>query len=91
MTDLPSVRITIKLLTIMVLTYGFGCAHAEDPASQVANEAVDEALTLGGVGGGFGGTLLAKRLSGGGKPKMMFVALIFVVAFYMLWQSWQNI
>jgi uncharacterized protein len=46
----------------------------------------------GGIAGGFGGTLLAKQLSGTGKLTGIFAGLIFAVALYMLWRSiaaWQ--
>ncbi|MBS0478418.1 MAG: sulfite exporter TauE/SafE family protein [Proteobacteria bacterium] len=42
----------------------------------------------GGIVGGFGGTTLAKRLSGTGTLTTVFAVLIFVVAGYMLWRSW---
>ena len=41
----------------------------------------------GGIVGGFGGTVLAKRLSGKGTLTTLFAILIFVVAAYMLWKS----
>lgn len=41
----------------------------------------------GGIVGGLGGTLAAKRLSGSGHLTTVFAALIFVVAAYMLWKS----
>ena len=43
---------------------------------------------VGGIGGGYFGTRLAKRLSGGGQLNTVFAGLIFVVAIYMLWKSW---
>jgi uncharacterized membrane protein YfcA len=41
----------------------------------------------GGIVGGFGGTVIAKRLSGKGILTTIFAILIFVVAAYMLWKS----
>jgi uncharacterized membrane protein YfcA len=41
----------------------------------------------GGIVGGFGGSVLAKRLSGKGTLTTVFAILIFVVAAYMLWKS----
>ncbi len=41
----------------------------------------------GGIAGGFGGTAVAKRLSGTGMLTTVFASLIFVVAGYMLWKS----
>jgi uncharacterized membrane protein YfcA len=41
----------------------------------------------GGVVGGFGGSVLAKRLSGKGSLTTVFAILIFAVAAYMLWKS----
>ncbi len=41
----------------------------------------------GGALGGIGGTLLARRLSGGGQLTTLFAMLILIVAGYMLWKS----
>ena len=41
----------------------------------------------GGIAGGFGGTMLARRLSGTGMLTTVFAGLIFLVAAYMLWKS----
>ena len=41
----------------------------------------------GGIAGGAGGTILARRLSGMGTLKTVFAILIFTVAAYMLWKS----
>ncbi len=44
-------------------------------------------FVVGGLAGSLAGTRAATRLSGAGQLSKVFAALIFVVAFYMLWKS----
>lgn len=78
--------------TSLVAVTAFGLTTAANYAfSGLVDWLLAGTFIVGGIGGGYAGTLLAKKLSGGGRLKMLFAGLIFVVAIYMLWQSWQNI
>jgi hypothetical protein len=75
--------------TSLVAVTAFGLTTAANYAiSGLVDWVLAAVFILGGVAGGFFGTHLAKRLSGGGQLKTVFAALIFVVALYMLWKSW---
>ncbi len=75
--------------TSLVAVTAFGLTTAANYAvSGLVDWVLAAVFILGGVAGGFFGTQLAKRLSGGGQLKTVFAALIFVVALYMLWKSW---
>jgi uncharacterized membrane protein YfcA len=75
--------------TSLVAVTAFGLTTAANYAfSGLVDWILAAVFIAGGVGGGFFGTGLAKRLSGGGQLKTVFAVLIFVVAFYMLWKSW---
>ena len=74
--------------TSLVAVTAFGLTTAANYAfSGLVDWALAGVFILGGVIGGFGGTLAAKRLSGGGHLTTVFAGLIFVVAAYMLWKS----
>ncbi len=75
--------------TSLVAVTAFGLTTAANYAvSGLVDLVLAAVFILGGVAGGFFGTQLAKRLSGGGQLKTVFAGLIFVVALYMLWKSW---
>ncbi|GGD69898.1 sulfite exporter TauE/SafE family protein [Croceicoccus mobilis] len=75
--------------TSLVAVTAFGLTTAANYAfSGLVDWVLAATFIAGGVVGGFGGTLLAKKLSGGGQLKAVFAVLIFVVAIYMLWKSW---
>lgn len=75
--------------TSLVAVTAFGLTTAANYAvSGLVDWVLAAVFILGGVAGGFFGTRLAKRLSGGGQLKTVFAGLIFVVALYMLWKSW---
>ncbi|WP_370190854.1 sulfite exporter TauE/SafE family protein [Qipengyuania sp.] len=75
--------------TSLVAVTAFGLTTAANYAvSGLVDWVLAAVFILGGVAGGFFGTQLAKRLSGGGQLKTVFAGLIFVVALYMLWKSW---
>ena len=44
-------------------------------------------FVAGGIGGGLGGTALARRLSSGGTLRTVSAGLIFAVVGYVLWRS----
>ena len=74
--------------TSLVAVTAFGLTTAANYAfSGLVDWALAGVFILGGVIGGLGGTLAAKRLSGGGHLTTVFAGLIFVVAAYMLWKS----
>lgn len=74
--------------TSLVAVTAFGLTTAANYAfSGLVDWALAGVFILGGVIGGFGGTLAARRLSGGGHLTSVFAGLIFVVAAYMLWKS----
>ncbi len=75
--------------TSLVAVTAFGLTTAANYAfSGMVDWVLAAVFVAGGVVGGFFGTRLAKRLSGGGTLKTLFAGLIFVVALYMLWRSW---
>jgi uncharacterized membrane protein YfcA len=75
--------------TSLIAVTAFGLTTAANYAlSGLVDWALAAVFILGGIGGGYFGTRLAKRLSGGGQLKTVFAGLIFVVAIYMLWKSW---
>nr|WP_229735603.1 sulfite exporter TauE/SafE family protein [Novosphingobium marinum] len=74
--------------TSLVAVTAFGLTTAFNYAlSGLVDWVLAAVFIAGGVAGGYGGTMLAKRLSGQGQLTTVFAALIFVVAAYMLWQS----
>ncbi len=74
--------------TSLVAVTAFGLTTAANYAfSDLVHWGLAASFIVGGVGGSYLGTRLARRLSGGGHLKTMFAVLIFVVAAYMLWQS----
>lgn len=75
--------------TSLVAVTAFGLTTAVNYAfSGLVDWVLAGTFIAGGVVGGFFGTRLARRLSGGGQLKTVFAVLIFVVAIYMLWKSW---
>jgi uncharacterized protein len=75
--------------TSLIAVTAFGLTTALNYAlSGLVDWSLAGVFIAGGVVGGFGGTLAAKRLSGGGQLTLIFAVLIFVVAAYMLWKSW---
>ena len=75
--------------TSLIAVTAFGLTTAANYAlSGLVDWALAAVFILGGIGGGYFGTRLANRLSGGGQLKTVFAGLIFVVAIYMLWKSW---
>lgn len=74
--------------TSLVAVTAFGLTTALNYAwSGLINWPLAALFVAGGIAGGLGGTLLARRLSAGGALNRMFAALIFAVAAYMLWKS----
>lgn len=74
--------------TSLVAVTAFGLTTALNYAfSGLVDWVLAAVFIAGGVGGGFAGTMVAKRLSGAGTLTTVFAVLIFVVAAYMLWQS----
>lgn len=74
--------------TSLVAVTAFGLTTAANYAlSGLIDWPLAGVFILGGIVGGVGGTMLAKRLSGRGTLTTVFAALIFVVAAYMLWKS----
>lgn len=74
--------------TSLVAVTAFGLTTALNYAvSGLVDWALAAVFIGGGIVGGLGGTLAAKRLSGSGQLTTVFAMLIFVVAAYMLWQS----
>lgn len=75
--------------TSLIAVTAFGVTTAANYAfSGLVDWLLAAVFIAGGVAGGFGGTALARRLSGDGQLKTVFAILIFVVALYMLWKSW---
>jgi len=75
--------------TSLVAVTAFGLTTALNYAwSGLVDWPLAGVYILGGVAGGFGGTWLARRLSGKGTLTTVFAGIIFVVAAYMLWKSW---
>ena len=74
--------------TSLVAVTAFGLTTAANYAlSGLIDWTLAGSFILGGIAGGLGGTMLAKRLSGQGTLTTVFAVLIFVVAGYMLWKS----
>jgi hypothetical protein len=74
--------------TSLVAVTAFGLTTAVNYAfSGLVNWPLALVFIAGGVVGGFGGTAIARRLSGKGALTTVFAGLIFVVAAYMLWKS----
>lgn len=75
--------------TSLVAVTAFGLTTALNYArSGMVDWMLALVFILGGVGGSYGGTWAARRLSGSrGQLTTIFAGLIFVVAFYMLWRS----
>ncbi len=74
--------------TSLVAVTAFGLTTAINYAfSGLVDWVLAGVFIAGGVVGGFGGTVAAKRLSGSGHLTSVFAGLIFVVAAYMLWKS----
>jgi uncharacterized membrane protein YfcA len=75
--------------TSLVAVTAFGLTTALNYASSgLVDWPLAAVFILGGVVGGFGGTWMARRLSGTGTLTTVFAVLIFVVAAYMLWKSY---
>jgi len=74
--------------TSLVAVTAFGLTTALNYAfSGLVDWPLAAIFILGGLAGGTGGTMLARRLSGTGKLTTVFAVLIFAVAAYMLWKS----
>ena len=77
--------------TSLVAVTAFGLTTALNYAlSGLVDWPLAAIFILGGIAGGIGGTLLARKLSGTGALTTVFAVLIFVVAAYMLWKSAGN-
>ncbi|MBP7339232.1 sulfite exporter TauE/SafE family protein [Niveispirillum sp.] len=77
--------------TSLVAVSAFGLTTAVNYAlSGLIDWGLAAVFILGGVIGGMAGVALARRLSGKGVLSSVFAGLIFVVAAYMLWHSWQE-
>lgn len=78
--------------TSLVAVAAFGLTTALNyAASSMVNWALAGVFIVGGLLGSTLGTRAAQRLSSKGRLTQVFAGLIFVVAAYMLWQSWNNI
>ena len=74
--------------TSLVAVTAFGLTTALNYAlSGLVDWPLAGVFIAGGIAGGFGGTMLARRLSGTGSLATVFAILIFLVAGYMLWKS----
>jgi len=74
--------------TSLVAVTAFGLTTAFNYAlSGLVDWPLAAVFIVGGVLGGLGGTVLARRLSGSGALTVVFSALIFVVAAYTLYRS----
>ncbi len=74
--------------TSLIAVAAFGITTATNYAfSGLIDWPLAAAFIAGGIAGGLGGTVLAKRLSGKGALTTVFACLIFIVAAYMLWKS----
>ena len=74
--------------TSLVAVTAFGLTTAFSYAlSGLVEWPLAAVFNAGGVLGGFGGTVLARRFSGSGALNVVFSALIFVVAAYTLYRS----
>ncbi|MBD3728238.1 MAG: sulfite exporter TauE/SafE family protein [Sphingomonadales bacterium] len=75
--------------TSLVAVTAFGLTTAFNYAvSGLVDWPLAAVFIMGGILGGVGGTVVAKRMSGAGTLTSVFAGLIFVVAAYMLWKSW---
>lgn len=84
-TDMPMIN---AVGTSLVAVTAFGLTTAANYAfSGLVDWPLAGIFIVGGIVGGFLGTMLAKRLSGSGALTTVFAGLIFVVAAYMLWKS----
>jgi uncharacterized membrane protein YfcA len=74
--------------TSLIAVAAFGLTTAVNYAlSGFVDWPLAAVFIAGGIVGGFGGTIVARRLSGKGTLTTVFAVLIFVVAAYMLWKS----
>ncbi len=74
--------------TSLIAVSAFGLTTAANYAlSGLIDWPLAGIFIAGGIAGGAGGTMLARRLSGKGTLTTVFAILIFVVAAYMLWKS----
>ncbi|ONF97143.1 sulfite exporter TauE/SafE family protein [Sphingomonas jeddahensis] len=74
--------------TSLVAVTAFGLTTALNYAmSGLVDWPLAGVFIAGGIAGGLGGTMLAKRLSAGGTLTTVFAGLIFLVAAYTLWRS----
>jgi len=74
--------------TSLVAVAAFGLTTALNyAASGMIDWPLAGVFVGGGVLGGIGGTLVARRLASSGKLARLFAILIFAVAAYMLWRS----
>jgi uncharacterized membrane protein YfcA len=74
--------------TSLVAVTAFGLTTAINYAfSGLVDWPLAGAYVAGGFAGVLGGTALSRRLAGAGHLTVVFAALIFVVAAYMLWKS----
>lgn len=74
--------------TSLVAVTAFGLTTAANYAvSGLVDWTLAGVFIAGGLGGGVLGTLVARRLAGGGHLVTVFAGLIFVTAAYMLWKS----
>ncbi|OYY63592.1 MAG: hypothetical protein B7Y49_12590 [Sphingomonas sp. 28-62-11] len=74
--------------TSLIAVTAFGLTTAANYAwSGLIDWPLAGVFIAGGIIGGLGGTMLAKRLADGGKLTTIFAGLIFVVAAYMIWKS----
>lgn len=74
--------------TSLVAVSAFGLTTALNYAfSGLVDWALAAVFIVGGVGGGFIGTRIARRLSAAGALTPVFAGLIFMVAAYMIWKS----
>ncbi|MBR0551261.1 sulfite exporter TauE/SafE family protein [Stakelama marina] len=84
-TEMPMIN---AVGTSLVAVTAFGLTTAANYAfSGLVDWPLAGIFIVGGIAGGLGGTVLARKLSGGGKLTTVFAILIFVVAAYMLWKS----
>ena len=75
--------------TSLVAVTSFGLTTALNyAASGLVDWPLAGVFVAGGLAGSLGGAAAARRLSASGQLAKVFAALIFVVAAYMLWESW---
>ncbi|WP_076070551.1 sulfite exporter TauE/SafE family protein [Sphingomonas montana] len=74
--------------TSLVAVTAFGLTTAFNYGlSGLVNWTLAGVFITGGIAGGLGGTVAARRLSGSGQLTTVFAVLIFSVAGYMIWKS----